>query len=195
MLVGTPGAGKGTQGKAIGTLPGFFHCSSGDIFRALDPESVLGQSVATYLRQGQLVPDGLTVEIWEDFLGQQEANGRLDASRDCLVLDGIPRSITQARLVESTVDIVRVFHLDIGNRQLLADRLAARARVQGRPDDADPAVIENRIRVYEQETYPLLHHYGPTRVSHVDAAPRAHRVLHAFLSELIAQRVIPESAS
>jgi len=190
LLVGAPGAGKGTIGKALGVLPGFFHCSSGDIFRALDPHSELGKSVTLYLTKGELVPDGLTVEIWEDFLQQQVAAGRLDPARDCVVLDGIPRNVIQARLVESVVDIVRVFHLDIANRAQLAARLALRARAQGRSDDASPDVIQRRIQIYERETQPILHHYGSARVSIVDATPAAHRVLHAFLSELIAQQVV-----
>ena len=61
LLFGAPGAGKGTQGKILGRIPGFFHLSSGDMFRALDPNSDLGQRVTSYSSKGELVPDDLTI--------------------------------------------------------------------------------------------------------------------------------------
>ena len=65
LLFGPPGAGKGTQGKILGSVPGFFHLSVGDVFRSIDIGSPNGQQIYKYTSNGQLVPDELTVEIWK----------------------------------------------------------------------------------------------------------------------------------
>jgi len=66
LIFGAPGSGKGTQGRALGTLPGFFHCASGDVFRSIDTRSSLGKAFVEYSSKGQLVPDEITVELWRD---------------------------------------------------------------------------------------------------------------------------------
>ena len=65
LLFGAPGSGKGTQGKILGQIPGFFHLSCGDVFRALQPESDLGRMFLEYSSRGQLVPNDLTVKLWQ----------------------------------------------------------------------------------------------------------------------------------
>ena len=73
LLFGAPGAGKGTQGKVLGTVPRFFHCACGDVFRALDTRTALGQEFVKYSSRGELVPDELTIRLW---------NARMDSLRE-----------------------------------------------------------------------------------------------------------------
>ena len=65
LIFGAPGSGKGTQGKILGTIPRFFHCACGDVFRALDTRTPLGQAFIEYSSRGELVPDDLTVQLWK----------------------------------------------------------------------------------------------------------------------------------
>jgi adenylate kinase len=64
LFIGAPGSGKGTQGEVLGTVPRFFHCARGEVFRSLELRTLLGQKIIDYSRKGLLVPDDLTVELW-----------------------------------------------------------------------------------------------------------------------------------
>src|SRR5215472_2929484 len=66
LLFGAPGSGKGTQGKALGTVPRFYHCACGDVFRSIDTRTKLGKAFLEYSSKGQLVPDDITVELWRE---------------------------------------------------------------------------------------------------------------------------------
>ena len=76
LLLGAPGAGKGTQGKILGTIPNFFHCACGDVFRSLSASNPLGQTFIEYSSQGKLVPDEPTIELWRQFIQTCEQIGR-----------------------------------------------------------------------------------------------------------------------
>src|SRR5262249_43275979 len=97
LLFGAPGAGKGTQGKILGSIPNFFHCACGDVFRSLKPDSPIGQVFLEYSSRGKLVPDQPTVELWRQFIDASIKSGRFHPEQDTLVLDGIPRNADQAR--------------------------------------------------------------------------------------------------
>ena len=71
LLCGAPGAGKGTQGKILGSIPGFFHLSCGDVFRTININSELGQKICEYTARGDLVPDDITVELWHRAISNQ----------------------------------------------------------------------------------------------------------------------------
>src|SRR2546425_12442664 len=93
LLVGAPGAGKGTQGKILGTIPNFYHCACGDIFRNLTIDSELGRILIKYSSKGKLVPHRYTVQLWRDNIAAQTQLGRLHPERDTLVLHVIPRNL------------------------------------------------------------------------------------------------------
>src|SRR5215218_7937175 len=97
LLFGAPGSGKGTQGKIIGTIPGFYHSVMGDIFRSLDLQSPTGKIFWEYAGQGKLVPDEFTIKLWKQFIQGMEMVNQFHPDSEILVLDGIPRSITQAK--------------------------------------------------------------------------------------------------
>lgn len=89
LLFGAPGSGKGTQGKILGTIPGFYHLACGDLFRNLRIDSPLGRVFIDYSSKGQLVPDEPTIELWQQHINAQTQLGRFHPDRDTLVLDGI----------------------------------------------------------------------------------------------------------
>ena len=104
LLVGAPGSGKGTQGKILGQIPGFFHLSCGEVFRTIDIHSNLGKVFYEYSSRGELVPDDVTVRMWNANMNAQNVLGLFKPKVDLLVLDGIPRSVAQAELLKDYID-------------------------------------------------------------------------------------------
>lgn len=184
MLFGPPGAGKGTQGRILGCVPGMHHLATGDMFRGLDPTSSLGKRVAAYSSKGELVPDDLTVELWADHLRQQIADGWFRPDADLLVLDGIPRSVCQAKALSSYVDVVAVIHLHPPDIEDMVGRMMRRAEREGRDDDADEAVIRRRFEVYDRETAPVLSYYDAALVHDLDPTGTPIQVLQRVLGVL-----------
>src|SRR6185295_3581407 len=110
LLFGAPGAGKGTRGKILGTIPNFFHCACGDVFRNLTIESEIGRTFVQYSSKGQLVPDEPTVDLWSQSIEAATQTGRFNPERDTLVLDGIPRNAHQAEMLKDTLDVIGIFY-------------------------------------------------------------------------------------
>ncbi|KQU58970.1 adenylate kinase [Rhodococcus sp. Leaf278] len=161
VLLGPPGAGKGTQAVLLSEKLGVPHISTGDLFRAnIGEKTPLGLEAKKYLDAGDLVPSELTVDMVRSRLAEPDAvNGFL--------LDGFPRSVGQAEaLVEilsdlnAKLDAVLSFVVD---EDIVVERMLAR----GREDDKED-VIRNRLKVYRDETAPLLDYYADELVT-VDA--------------------------
>ena len=123
LLFGMPGAGKGTQGRLLGTMAGLFHISTGEIFRSLDRSTEDGRTVRDLIDHGNLVPDELAVRIWRTWLDTAINDRRLSPDSDVLVLDGIPRSIAQCQMLESQIDVLAVVHLSTKDEEPLVQRL------------------------------------------------------------------------
>ena len=169
LLFGYPGSGKGTQGVVLGAMPNLLHLAMGDIFRALDKTSQMGQEFLSYSTKGLLVPDDFTVRLWKSHVEGLRAKGEYDPGYHVLLLDGIPRTPAQVELLKPLIDVLRIVHLVIENEDALIARLSGRAQKQDRPDDADPEVIRKRITVYKQETSPVLGAYDSSLVVNVNA--------------------------
>lgn len=184
ILLGPPGCGKGTQGRAIGSLPGFFHCACGDVFRALPPNSNLGQTVAGYSSRGELVPDEITVELWTDYISECVRRGSYHPEFDKLILDGIPRNTTQAKLLNAALDVRGVFYLECPNTQVLVSRIRNRSLRENRLDDAREDVIRHRLEVFTRTAEELLHFYPSTIVRKIIADQSPAKVLHEIVSHL-----------
>ncbi|MFE2753471.1 adenylate kinase [Actinosynnema sp. NPDC059335] len=153
VLVGPPGAGKGTQAKTLSRELGVPHISTGDLFRAhISEQTDLGKEVQEYLDSGELVPDEVTNEMVRVRLAEPDAaNGFL--------LDGFPRNTAQADVLGGMLaaegqklDAVLEFRID---EDVVVERLLAR----GRTDDKED-VIRHRQQVYRTETAPLLDYYA-----------------------------------
>ncbi len=185
LVLGAPGSGKGTQGMALGTIPRFFHFSCGDAFRSLDTRTRIGQEFLKYSSRGELVPDEVTVEFWKAQIDNSRDSHLFKPDIDFLVLDGIPRNVRQAELMENYMDVQQVFHLSCPDRSELARRLRKRALKDNRLDDANSEVIERRIRTYEDETKPILEFYSPAKVTNIDATRPPAQVMHDILSRVL----------
>ena len=169
LLFGGPGSGKGTQGIVVGEIPNLVHLAMGDIFRALDKDTDIGREFLSYSTKGQLVPDELTVRVFRHHVEEKIERGEIDRDYHTLILDGIPRTTSQVELLSEVIDVKRVVHLVMEDRDALIARLIGRAVKSDRPDDADRSVIENRIEVYERETRPVLGAYPKKVLARVNA--------------------------
>ena len=155
IFLGPPGAGKGTQAKLLAGHLGIRHVSTGDLLRAAVKEGTeLGKKAKSYMVAGDLVPDELILGMVRETLE--------GPARDGCILDGYPRNPAQAEalsgmLTELGRDLTGVIRLDVPADTLVA-RIAKRAQAEGRADDTE-ATVRNRLKVYEEQTAPLIDYY------------------------------------
>ncbi len=154
LLIGAPGAGKGTQAEMLAEQFGIAHISSGDLLRQhVQDQTALGRTIKSYLDRGDLVPDGVVMDMLrKPVVAAVEAGG--------YVLDGFPRTVEQAQASFPTArslgaEVQAAIHLDVPREELVR-RLLAR----GRGSDDTEAVIERRLQVYLDKTVPLLEYYA-----------------------------------
>jgi adenylate kinase len=185
LLFGAPGAGKGTQGKILGTIPNCFHCACGDVFRNLTIESEIGRKFVEYSSKGELVPDQPTVELWRNAIDGMTRTGRFNPELDTLVLDGIPRNVHQAEMLSDTLDVIAIFYLRSTNMESLVQRMQRRALRENRLDDVSLDVIKQRMKTYEKETKPLLNYYGKKLLHLIDADQTPAKVLVDILKHVV----------
>src|SRR6266540_634191 len=179
-----PVTGKGTQGKTLGTIPRFYHCACGDVFRSIDTRTKVGKAFLEYSSKGQLVPDEITVELWREAIDAAVEAHKFKPDIDTLVLDGIPRNVGQAKIMEEMIDVKKVFHLACPSRETLFYRLKKRALKDNRLDDANERVIQRRLDIYEKESKPVLSYYSNELVTVVDATQPPAKVLLDILKSL-----------
>lgn len=184
LIFGAPGSGKGTQGKILGTIPGFYHLACGDVFRSLDLRSDVGRAFLDYSSRGQLVPDDITISLWKTQIERMITLGRFKPDIDHLVLDGIPRNVHQAQMLESELIVRKVFHLSCPDRAKLVERLRRRALKENRFDDASDEIIQKRLQTYELESKPVLEFYGPERLVTIDSTQYPYEVLRDILAQV-----------
>ncbi|MBA2523268.1 MAG: nucleoside monophosphate kinase [Chthoniobacterales bacterium] len=184
LLFGAPGSGKGTQGKTLGTIPRFFHCACGDVFRSIDTRTQVGRAFLDYSSKGQLVPDEITVQLWKARIDAAVDAHAFKPDIDTLVLDGIPRNVGQAKIMDGLIDVKKVFHLSCPNREMLFSRLKKRALKDNRLDDANEEVIKRRLDTYENESKPVLTYYSKERISVIDAMQPPAKVLLGILASV-----------
>ncbi|GAA4990238.1 adenylate kinase [Pseudonocardia tropica] len=176
VLVGPPGAGKGTQAELMAKRLDVPHISTGDLFRAnLRDETDLGREAKRYMDAGDLVPDEVTVGMVRDRLGDADTGGGF-------ILDGFPRNVAQAGslseiLAEKGLELDAVVQLDVDD-EVVVQRLLGR----GRSDDNEDT-IRNRQRVYREETAPLLDHYRDRLVT-IDAVGEIDEITDRVFSAL-----------
>lgn len=153
LIMGPPGAGKGTQAVGLAARIGGAHISTGDIFRAnVANETELGKTAKQYMDAGKYVPDEVTNAMVRDRLKQPDA--------ESFVLDGYPRTADQvdeldAILAEVGASLDAVLLLVVNDREELVERMVKRAETSGRADDTEE-VIRHRQDVYDQETAALV---------------------------------------
>ena len=185
LLFGAPGVGKGTQGKILGTIPNFFHCACGDVFRSLKHDSNIGKIFLEYSSRGELVPDEPTIQLWREFINASTKTGRFRPENDTLVLDGIPRNENQAEILKETLSVVSIFYLKCTQVDELIERLQRRALKENRLDDANIDVIRTRLETYERESKPVLDYYGEKLLHPINADQNPAKVAFDILSHLV----------
>ena len=185
IILGAPGSGKGTQGKILGKIPRFFHCACGDVFRSLDTRTALGKQFVEYSSRGELVPDELTIDLWKAQIDNLADTHIYKPDIDFLILDGIPRNVKQAELLDQYVEVHQVFHLSCPNRNELARRMRKRALKDNRIDDASDKVIDQRIATYEAETKPILEYYPTDKVLDLDATQPPVKVISEIIDRIV----------
>jgi adenylate kinase len=172
VLLGPPGAGKGTQAQIIAERLGVPAISTGDIFRAnVSGKTELGQRAKIYMDAGDLVPDEITVAMVKDRLAETDAKGGF-------LLDGFPRTIAQAeQLRESLADLGQaldgVLELVVDEEELVRRLSGRRMLVDGemiQRDDDRPETVRHRLHVYREQTAPLSGFYeSEGLLSRIDA--------------------------
>jgi adenylate kinase len=182
LLIGAPGAGKGTQAELLAKRLGITHISSGDLLRQhVRDSTTLGETIRSYVDHGDLVPDGVVMDMLrKPVVAASETGG--------YVLDGFPRTVEQAKAAFVVAqplgaEVQAAVHLDVPTAELVRRLLSRR-----RGSDDTEAVIEHRLQVYEENTVPLLEYYAgrewmftvdgaqPPEVVHSDIVGRLRRL-------------------
>ena len=189
LLIGAPGAGKGTQAERLAARYKIAHISSGDLLRQhVRDQTSLGQQVKSYVDRGDLVPDGLVMDMLrKPVVAAARAGG--------YVLDGFPRTVAQAEVSYAVVrqlgvEVQAAVHLDVPQDELKRRRLA-----RGRGADDTEEVIEHRLQVFREMTIPLLEYYaGREWMFVVDGAMPAQAVHADIVRRLQTLAAFAESA-
>jgi adenylate kinase len=154
LIFGPPGSGKGTQSVKLAEKFNLMHLSTGDMLRAeIASGTELGRKMSSIMSKGELVPDEVVIEM---------IAAKIDSTKNRVgfLYDGFPRTVAQTVALEKMLNdrgmqIDTMLVLDVDHDELVK-RLILRAEQSGRPDDKDPAVIENRIDVYKSKTEPII---------------------------------------
>jgi adenylate kinase len=186
ILLGAPGAGKGTQGVRLADHYGVPHVASGDILRQhVAEQTPLGQRVAAFVAAGELVPDDLVLAVvGRAVVEAMETGGYL--------LDGFPRTLEQAErafeaATQGNMAAEAVLFLDVAD-DVAVERLVERSSTSGRVDDASTDVIRHRLEVFHEQTYPLLDFYRANdRLVTVDAGKAPDEVFEDIVAQLEAR--------
>ena len=202
IFLGPPGAGKGTQATGVSTSLNVPHISTGDMFRAaIKNETPTGLKAKSYMDKGQLVPDSVVIDMVRERLAMDDCKGGY-------LLDGFPRTVEQAKALDQISTPDAVINIEVPDEKLMS-RLTGR-RVCGKcqgtfhitklanektcpvcgadlihRDDDKPETISNRLRVYHEQTAPLIGYYqGNGKLRTVDGDNRPEDVLKAILASL-----------
>ena len=156
LIFGPPGSGKGTQSVRLAEKFNLLHLSTGDMLRAeITAGTALGKKMSLIMSKGELVPDEVVIEMIAHKIDHSKGSAGF-------LFDGFPRTVAQTISLEKMLNergmkIDQMLVLDVDHDELVK-RLIARAGLSGRPDDRDPAVIQNRIDVYKEKTEPIINY-------------------------------------
>ncbi len=184
IILGPPGSGKGTIGKTLALAGNHYHLSSGDIFRGLSPVSPAGQLFSTYASKGHLLPDDVTIAIWRNYVAGLISTNRYFPDEQLLLLDGVPRTLQQAKIIDSYIEVNHIVVLEMADIEGLVQRMKKRALIEGRSDDTHENVLRTRMEVYEKQTKEILSHYSSDLVTKFNADQSRLEVLRDILMKL-----------
>ena len=166
VLLGAPGSGKGTQATRLREHLQVPHITTGGILRAaVEAGTPLGKVAGPIMAAGNLVSDDLMLGLLEERFAQPD-------TRNGFILDGYPRNLAQAAALDVLLERLGqpmdvAVQLEVGN-ELLVERLAGRAQLEGRADDT-PESVRNRLKLYDEVTAPVIEHYrAQGKLAHLD---------------------------
>jgi adenylate kinase len=182
VLLGAPGSGKGTQAARLREHLQVPHITTGGLLRAaVDAGTPLGLQVAPIMAAGNLISDELMLGMLEERFAQPD-------TRNGFILDGYPRNLAQAAALDGLLERLRqpmdlAVQLEVSN-DLLVDRLAGRAKAEGRADD-NPDAVRNRLNVYDEQTAPVIDHYrNQGKLAHLDGVGSLDEVFTRILEAI-----------
>jgi adenylate kinase len=187
VILGPPGAGKGTQAKRTSAETGIPHIATGDILRvAIDEETEMGVRIKPIYDAGDLVPDDLMIELIRERLSASDTS-------DGFILDGFPRTVAQAEALDRMLDeidreLLAVLYFQVPD-ELAVERLHVRALQEGRTDDT-PEIIRHRLEVFHKSTEPVVEYY---RSKGILVGIHAERPIDAVFAEV--QEVLETAAT
>ena len=173
VIFGAPGSGKGTQSDLIIDKYGLEHISTGDVLRAeISKGTELGNTAASFIDKGQLIPDSLMIDILAqvyDAFGKAQVYDAFGKEHKGVIFDGFPRTIPQAEalkkmLCERGHNVAAMIELDVPEQELMV-RLLKRGKESGRSDDNEETIAK-RLKVYHQQTQPLIDWYEKEGLHH-----------------------------
>ena len=187
VILGPPGAGKGTQAKRIAAQTGIPHVATGDILReAIATETEMGVRIKSIYDAGDLVPDDLMIELIRERLGVPD-------TAEGFILDGFPRTVAQAEALDRMLEeidreLLAVLFFQVPD-ELAVERLHVRALQEGRTDDT-PEIIRHRLEVFHKSTEPVVEYY---RSKGILVGIHAERPIDAVFAEV--QEVLETAAT
>lgn len=182
VLLGAPGSGKGTQATRLREHLQVPHITTGGMLRAaVEAGTPLGRVVGPIMQAGDLVSDELMLGVLEERFAQPD-------TRNGFILDGYPRNLAQANALDALLSRIGqpmdlAVQLDV-DAELLVERLAGRAKAEGRADDS-PEAVRNRLQVYEQQTAPVVDYYRQQgKLAHLDGVGALDEVFNRILEAI-----------
>lgn len=157
ILFGPPGSGKGTQAAKLVEKYNLVHISTGDLFRReKKSNSPIWQEVQSYIDKGELAPDSITFRLLK---------AEMDKTPNAVgyILDGFPRNVNQAAsldvfFAEEGTAVSLLVELIVADEEVVS-RITSRGKIEGRKDDQNPEIVQNRINIYKSQTSPVADHY------------------------------------
>lgn len=188
ILFGPPGSGKGTQAAKLVEKYNLVHISTGDLFRREKKNNTaLWQEVQSYMDAGDLVPDSITINLLKAEMAKTpNAVG--------YILDGFPRNINQAEVLDNFLKeegtaVSVLLELIVEDTEVIR-RITSRGKIEGRVDDQDPVIVQNRIDVYKSQTSPVADYYTKVdKTKRIDGVGSIEEIFERICSTLDAVAV------
>ena len=184
ILLGPPGSGKRLLGKYLGSSPNQYYLSSSMIFKSIDQDTPAGELYYSYAKKKKLVPNDVTLELWENYIQGLISTNSYRPNKQDLVLDGIPRTKEQAQMLDEYLNVRHVIVLESQLRDDLLKRVRRQVRKEGGLDEGVKKSFDNDYQEYSDNISGLVDVYPTHMVTYINADQRPLEVLRDVLIRL-----------